>query len=142
MNSALRCTAGSWKQLAGAQRQHRIWRERDEENGEWLGSIPDLRERKTEATKRQWRHSARPKEKIDRKRTRAPQKKANKEGHKEGLGSPGMAKKMELWEESTNKYREEKRILNVGLEEIERVKKRVRAALGSELDRECDYITA
>lgn len=53
-----------------AETAQSIWGERNEENGEWLDSIPDLRQRKTEAAKRQWRHAAQPKEKPRRKRTR------------------------------------------------------------------------
>ena len=35
-----------------------IWSERNEEREEWLDSIPDLRQRKTEAAKRRWRQAA------------------------------------------------------------------------------------
>ena len=60
MEAAARC----------AQTAQEIWKGRNEENEEWLDSIPDLRERKTEAGRRQWRHTAQPKEKIHRKRNR------------------------------------------------------------------------
>ncbi len=36
-----------------ARTAQEIWKERNEENEEWLDSIPDLRERKTEAGRRQ-----------------------------------------------------------------------------------------
>ena len=92
-----------------------------------MDSIPDLRQRKTDAAKRQWRHAAQPKEKTCRKRTRVQQKKADREEHKEKV-SKGTAKKMEQWEATENEHREGKRMLRVGPEELERVAKKVKAA--------------
>ena len=96
-----------------------IWSERNEENEKWIDSILDLRQRKTEAAKRQWRHAAQPKEKACRKRTRVQQKRADREGHKVKVRGE-VTEKMEQWEVATNEYREERRMLRVGPKELER----------------------
>ena len=108
-----------------ANTAHAIWKERNEKNEEWLDSIPDLRERNTEARRRQWRHVAQPKEKVHRKRTRVNQRKADREEHKKRVIEE-VAGKMEQWEATVNAHREEKRMLRVGPEELEREGKRVR----------------
>ena len=109
-----------------ARTAQEIWKERNEENEEWLDSIPDLRERKTEAGRRQWRHAAQPKEKVHRKRTRVNQKKADREEHKKRVVGE-VTEKMEQWEVTVNAYREERRMLRIGPEELGREAKRVRA---------------
>ena len=91
-----------------------IWEERNEVNEEWLDSVPDLRERKTEAGRRQWRHAAQPKEKVHGKRTRVNQRKADREEHKKRVIEE-VAEKMEQWEATVNAHREEKRMLRVGI---------------------------
>ena len=44
-----------------AKTAEKILTERNKDNEAWISSIPELRARKTEAAKRQWRHESQPK---------------------------------------------------------------------------------
>ena len=57
--------------------------------------------------------------------TRVHQKKADREEHKKKVIEE-VAEKMEQWEVTMNAYREERRMLRVGPEELEREAKRIR----------------
>ena len=113
----------AWRYAETAQE---ILRERNAENEEWLDSIPDLRHRKTDAAKRQWRHAAQPREKTCRKRTRLQQKKPDREEHKVRVIAE-VTEEVEQWEATVNAYREDRRMLRVDPEELERETKRMRA---------------
>ena len=39
-----------------AKATEKIWAERNKENAAWLNSIPELKARKAEANRKQWRH--------------------------------------------------------------------------------------
>ena len=126
MSSAHIYTARSWRQQGGAHAQHRRYGRRGARRTRsgWT-AYRTFRERKTEAGRRQWRHAAQPKEKVHRKKTRVNQRKANKEWHKKRV-TEEVAGKMKQWEATVNAHKEEKRMLRVGPEELEREAKKVR----------------
>ena len=64
MSSARGCITRLWKQLGDAQKQHWKYGKRG---------------------RRQWRHTAQPKEKAHRKKTRVDQKKADRDEHKKKI---------------------------------------------------------
>ena len=105
-----------------------IWEKRNGENEAWIDSIPALRERKKEAGRNNWRYAAQKTEKAPRKRTRLQQKKADRDDHKEAE-QERVKETMAAWEKSENERREAGQKLRVGPEEVERVTKKLKAAI-------------
>ena len=97
-----------------AKTAEKIWAERNKENEAWVNSIPELRARKAEANRKQWRHEPQqPKAQRVRKRTRVQQKKNDREVHRKAVRID-IEHRLREWERSTNEQREEERQLRVG----------------------------
>jgi len=96
-----------------AKTAEKIWAERNKENEAWVNSIPELRARKAEANRKQWRHEPQqPKAQRVRKRTRVQQKKDDREVHRKAVRID-IEHRLREWERSTNEQREEERQLRV-----------------------------
>ena len=109
-----------------AKTAEKIWAERNKENEAWVNSVPDLKARKTEADKKQWRHeSLQPRAQTVLKRTRIQQKKDDREVHRKAV-RVDIESQLREWERSTNEQREGERRLRVSPEELHRVAKKAR----------------
>ena len=109
-----------------AKTAEKIWAERNKENEAWVNSIPELKARKAEADKKQWRHeSQQPRAQRVLKRTRIQQKKDDREVHRKAV-RVDIENQLREWERSTNEQREGERRLRVSPEELHRVAKKAR----------------
>ena len=104
-----------------------IWRERNADNEAWIDSIPELRERKTKASRKQWKYVSQKRGKITRKKTRVQQKKADREEHRRTMRGK-VVEAITEWQVETNEWREGKRLLRVSEEEVDTEAKRLRKA--------------
>ena len=112
--------------MQAANKCAKIWAERNKENEAWTNSIPELKARKAEANRKQWRHeSQQPRAQRVRKRTRVQQKKDDREMHRKAVRID-IENQLREWERSTNEQREGERQLRVSPEELHRVAKKVR----------------
>ena len=87
-----------------------------------MHSVPELKVRKAEADKKQWRHeSQRPRARRVLTRTRVQQKKDDREVHRKAVD---IESQLREWERSTNEQTDEEHQLRVKPEELHRAAKK------------------
>ena len=95
----------------------KIWEERNKENEDWVNSKEDLKERKKEANKTEWKFVPSVKEKIERPKKRIQQKMHEREEHLQQQYT-ATTKLVHDWVEEENTRNTKARKLHLSQEEI------------------------